>query len=161
MLNKAVFVDRDGTIVKDVVYCSNPDDLDFLPTVLDGIKLLNSVGIRLIVVTNQSGVARGIFTEETLGKIHKKMLAGIISQGGQVDAIYYCPHHPDEKCHCRKPNIGMLEQAAQDWGLDLKSSYFIGDKFLDMEAANKAGCKAILVPSESSRNWRYPRPHWI
>ncbi|MDD5700610.1 MAG: D-glycero-beta-D-manno-heptose 1,7-bisphosphate 7-phosphatase, partial [Dehalococcoidales bacterium] len=147
-MNKAIFVDRDGTVVRDVHYCRHPEDLEFLPSVVDGLRLLNRLDFKIIVITNQSGVARGYFTEETLGRIHDKMSSEIISAGGRIDAIYYCPHHPDDKCTCRKPEIGLLEQAAREWDIDMSQSYFIGDKFLDMGAANKAGCKAVLVPQE-------------
>jgi histidinol-phosphate phosphatase family protein len=147
--HKAIFLDRDGTIAKDVHYCSRPDDIELLPSVADGLKLLSKTEFKLIVITNQSGLARGFFTEQTLEKIHQKMKADIVALGGRIDGIYYCPHHPDDKCRCRKPEIGMIEKAVKDWDIDLNQSYFIGDKFLDIEAANKAGCKAVLVPQEA------------
>ncbi len=150
MLNRAVFIDRDGTIAKDVPYCSHPEDFKLLPTVGEGIKLLNNIGIKVVVITNQSGIARGYFTEETLQEIHKKMKSDLAFFEAHIDAIYYCPHHPDEHCQCRKPNIGMLKMAARDMEIDLSRSFFIGDRVLDMEAANKAKCKAILVPSEET-----------
>jgi D,D-heptose 1,7-bisphosphate phosphatase len=144
---KAIFLDRDGTLVKDVHYCSRPEDLEFLPTVIDGLKLLNDIDFKVIVITNQSGIARGYFTECTLNNIHEKMKADLLEQNIKIDAIYYCPHHPNDKCQCRKPNIGLFAKAASEWNLELSQSYFIGDKYLDAEAANKAGCKVILVPS--------------
>jgi len=147
-MNKAIFLDRDGTIAKDVRYCSRPEDFVFLPTVFDGLKLLSKTEFKIIVVTNQSGIARGYFTEEILSRIHAKMKAEITEHGGRIDVIYYCPHHPDDKCQCRKPNTGMLKNAANEWEIDLSGSYFIGDKYLDMEAANKVDCKAVLVPRE-------------
>lgn len=146
-MNRAVFIDRDGTIAKDIPYCSRPEDFELLPTVGEGIRLLNGSGFKVIIITNQSGIARGYFTEQTLQRIHEKMEGDLAGYGAHIDAIYYCPHHPDDHCHCRKPNIGLLEKAAQELRLDLSSSYLIGDKFLDIETANKARCKAVLVPS--------------
>lgn len=146
-MNKVVFLDRDGTIAKDVPYCSRPEDFMLLPTVGEGIRLLSRGGFKVIVITNQSGVARGYFTEEMLKKIHEKMKTDISALGASIDAIYYCPHHPDDHCRCRKPRTGLLEQAIHDWNIDISQSYFIGDKFLDMEAANNIRCKAVLVPN--------------
>lgn len=145
-MSKAVFLDRDCIIPKDVLYCNRPEDLRLFPKVGDGMRLLNKSGFKVILITNQSGVARGYFTEEALGSIHEKMLADLRRQGAWIDAIYYCPHHPDDCCNCRKPNTDMLEKASREWNIDLRRSYFIGDKFLDLEAANRAGCKAVLVP---------------
>lgn len=147
-MNKAVFIDRDGTIAKDVHYCSKPENFKFLSTVFDGFRILTKTEFKLIVITNQSGIARGYFDEDTLNKIHEKMKNIIESEGGRIDAVYYCPHHPNDKCNCRKPNIGLFKKAAQDWDINLTESYYIGNKFLDVEAANNSGCKAVLVPSE-------------
>jgi D-glycero-D-manno-heptose 1,7-bisphosphate phosphatase len=149
MMNKAIFLDRDGTIAVDVHYCSRPDDFVFLPTVLTGFKLLSESEFKIIVITNQSGLARGYFNEEVLKNIHDKMQAKVRNSGGRIDAIYYCPHHPDDKCACRKPNIGMIQKAASEWNIQLKDSYFIGDKYLDVETANRAGCKAIIIPNSA------------
>jgi histidinol-phosphate phosphatase family protein len=146
-MNKAVFIDRDGTLVKDVHYCRRPEDCNLLPTVGDGLHLLSRQEFKIIVITNQSGIARGYLTEEILGTIHAKLKSDVEKYGARVDAIYHCPHHPDDKCACRKPNTGLLDQALKDWNIDIKESYFIGDKILDVEAANRVGCKAILVPN--------------
>ena len=143
--NKAVFIDRDGTIARDVPYCSRPEDFELLPSVVEGIKLLNERNFKVVVVTNQSGIARGYFTEEMLAKIHDKMRAELASYGARVDAIYYCPHHPDENCECRKPKPKMLLQAASDLDIDLKQSFVIGDNDMDIEMGRRAGCKSILI----------------
>jgi len=145
--NKAVFIDRDGTLARDMPYCSRPEDFQLLPTVGNGLRLLNENGFKTIVITNQSGIAHGYFDEERLAQIHAKMQHDMASYGAHVDAIYYCPHHPQEECLCRKPNTGMLEQAIRDWGINTDQSYFIGDKYLDIQAANSMGCKAVIVPS--------------
>jgi histidinol-phosphate phosphatase family protein len=146
-LSKAVFLDRDGTLARDIHYCRRPEDLELLPTVAEGLRLLARLDYKIIVITNQSGIARGYFTEDTLSRIHEKMLQDIRQAGGRIDAVYYCPHHPDDACACRKPQTGLLQQAAREWNLDLSQSYFIGDKFLDMQAANKVNCKAVIVPN--------------
>ena len=146
-MNKAIFIDRDGTIVRDVHYCRRPEDCNLLATVGDGLHLLTSQEFKIIIITNQSGIARGYLTEEVLGTIHAKMKSDIEKYGARVDAIYYCPHHPDDNCACRKPNTGLLEQAVKEWNINIKQSYFVGDKILDVEAANRIGCKAVLIPS--------------
>lgn len=144
---KAVFVDRDGTISRDVPYCSCPEDFKLLPTVAEGIRLLNEQGFNVVVVTNQSGIARGYFTEETLTRIHQKMQDDLAKDGAHVDAIYYCPHHPDAGCECRKPNTGLFHKAAAELQIDLAGSYIIGDKLLDVATAKELKCKTVLVPS--------------
>ncbi len=144
---KTVFVDRDGTINRDVPYCSRPEDFKLLPTVAEGIRLLNEHGFKVVVVTNQSGIARGYFTEEMLAGIHRKMLDDLAREKAFVDAIYYCPHHPDAGCECRKPNTGLFHKAATELQVDTANSYVIGDKLLDVAAAKKLNCKAVLIPS--------------
>lgn len=144
---KAVFVDRDGTINRDVPYCSRPEDFELLPTVAEGIRLLNEHGFKVVVVTNQSGIARGYFTEQMLTKIHQKMRDDLAKEGAFMDAVYHCPHHPEDGCECRKPNTGLFHRAAAELQLDLASSYIVGDKLLDVAAAKGLNCKIVLVPS--------------
>ncbi len=145
MANKAAFIDSDGTIAKDVPYCRRPEDFELLPTVPEAIKLLNQNGCKVVVVTNQSGIARGYFTEETLAQIHNKMTHELAQSGARVDAIYYCPHHPDDGCDCRKPKIALFQQAAQELGINLNHSFVIGDMQMDIDASKALGCKTILV----------------
>lgn len=145
-MHKAVFVDRDGTINRDVPYCSRPEDFELLPTVAEGIRLLNEHGFKVVVVTNQSGIARGYFTEAMLHKIHRKMLADLAVEGAVIDAIYYCPHHPDDGCECRKPGTGLFHRAEAALDIDLAGSYVIGDRLLDVVAAREINCKVALVP---------------
>ena len=142
---RAVFLDRDGTIAKDGPYCSCPEDFELLPGVAEGIRLLNEHGFKVIVITNQSGIARGYFTEEMLAKIHDKMRSELAKYGAHIDGIYYCPHHPDEGCDCRKPKPTLILKAAQEHDIDLAKSFLIGDKPQDIEAGHLAGCKTILV----------------
>jgi histidinol-phosphate phosphatase family protein len=141
----AVFLDRDGTINREVHYLSRPEQLELLPGAGEAIRRLNDLDLPVILVTNQSGVARGYLSEETLQCIHEllgKMLAG---HGAHLDAIYYCPHLPDSGSPCRKPEIGMLEQAAREHGVDLRRSYVVGDMAKDIEMGRRAGARTILV----------------
>lgn len=144
-MHKAVFLDRDGTIAKDVPYCSRPEDFDLLPGAAEGIRLLNEHGLKVIVVTNQSGIARGYFTEDILTGIHDKMQKGLAEHKAHVDAIYYCPHHPDDNCDCRKPKTALLLKAANDLNIDVEQSYMIGDADKDVQLGKAAGCKACLL----------------
>ncbi|MDP6509757.1 MAG: HAD family hydrolase [Dehalococcoidia bacterium] len=139
-----MFLDRDGTINRDVPYCSRPEDMELLPGVARGIAHLNQ-HFKVVVVTNQSGVARGYFTEEMLGHIHRQMLRDLAREGARVDAIYYCPHHPDEGCGCRKPRPGLILSAAEELDIDLPNSYFMGDQLQGMAAAREAGCRGVLI----------------
>jgi len=151
MGKKAVFLDRDGTLAPDVPYCSRPEDFNLFEDVPRGIKKLNDNGFIVIVITNQSGIARGYFTEEKLSKIHDKLKRELNEVGAYVDGIYYCPHHPDDGCNCRKPSIGLFEKAIKDYDIDVKSSYLIGDRMLDIEAGYRIGCKNILVPENNHK----------
>ncbi len=145
MANKAVFLDRDGTISEDVNYCSCVEDFHMLPTVPAAIRLLNISGYKVVVVTNQSGIARGYFTEETVNLIHEKMCGELAQNNATVDAIYFCPHHPDDDCDCRKPKTGLFKEAAKELQIDLASSYMIGDMQSDIDVGKAAGCGTILV----------------
>lgn len=145
MANRGVFLDRDGTMAPDVHYCCRPEDFNLFPDVAKAIKLLNQRGFKVIVITNQSGIARGYFSEETLVKIHEKMKRELAKEGAYVDAIYYCPHHPDDNCDCRKPKPKLVFQAARDFEIDLTQSFVVGDMQLDVEFGKAANCKTILI----------------
>jgi len=149
-LKKAVFLDRDGTINEESEYLYKIEDCRFLPGVKEAVKLLNEAGYLVVVVTNQSGVARGYYSESDLEKLHQHMAKEFADSGARIDAWYYCPHHPDFHaesaiCDCRKPLPGMLLVAADELGIDLCSSWMVGDKSADMEAGLAAGCRSILV----------------
>lgn len=146
MKRKAVFTDRDGTINRDVHYLSDPNGLELYPTVAEGIRLLNDAGFLVVVVTNQSGITRGLFTLETLDAIHCRLLEKLAEAGARVDAFYYCPHHPDDGCNCRKPRTGLLQRAVADHGIDPSVSFFMGDRMMDVEAGQGIGCRTVLVP---------------
>ncbi len=149
MANRAVFLDRDGTMAPDVHYCRRPEDFELFPYTTKAVGLLNELGFKVIVITNQSGIARGYFTEETLADIHQKMERELAKEGAFVDAIYYCPHHPDDNCDCRKPKPKLILQAAKDFNIDLKHSFVVGDLQMDIDLGKTAGCKAILVGNPS------------
>ncbi len=141
----AVFMDRDGTINVEKNYIGNPDEFELIERADEAIKLLNKHGILAFVITNQSGVGRGYFDEDAVTKIHEKMKKLLSERGAWLDGVYYCPHHPDDNCNCRKPSTGLLEKAADEFGLDLGKSYIIGDKYTDTELAHRVGAKGILV----------------
>jgi D,D-heptose 1,7-bisphosphate phosphatase len=142
---RAVFLDRDGTIARDVNYCRRVEDFKLLPTVSRAIRLLNENHFKVVVITNQSGIARGFFTEEVLHQINLHMEQELARGRARLDAVYYCPHHPDDGCQCRKPQPGLLFKAAAQLGVSLKDSFMVGDKDKDVEAGRAAGCRSVLV----------------
>lgn len=150
--DRAVFLDRDGTINVEREYLHRPEEFRFIPGAPQAIKLLKEAGFRVIVVTNQSGIARGYFDEAAVNRLHRFMDEELGRFGAAVDAYYFCPHHPDyssddngKACGCRKPLAGMLFEAATDFSLDLTGSFIIGDKLADVQAGLNAGCRPILV----------------
>jgi len=152
MSNAAVFFDRDGTLIHDPGYLNHPDQVQLLEGAAEAIKELQLLGCKTIVATNQSGVARGIVTEEMLGKIHERLRELLAVKGAALDGIYYCPYHPDgvipeyrKDSDWRKPKPGMLLAAAQEMDLDLSRSWMVGDNDRDMEAGRGAGCRTILI----------------
>jgi len=145
MGNRAVFLDRDGTIAPDVIYCSRPEDFSIFPGTAEAVKLINQAGFKAIVITNQSGITRGYFSEDTLTAIHRKMLDELAVHGARIDAIYYCPHHPDDGCRCRKPETGLFRQAEKEHDIDFDGSFMVGDKQMDIDAGRAVGCRTVLV----------------
>jgi D-glycero-D-manno-heptose 1,7-bisphosphate phosphatase len=140
---KLVILDRDGVINEDSdEYIKSPDEWRAIPGSLAAIAKLNKAGIKVVIATNQSGVARGLFTIATLHKIHQKMQNELAKINGHIDDIFYCPHHPDDNCACRKPQPKMLLDILQKYG---HPALFVGDSFKDIEAARKVGCDVILV----------------
>jgi D-glycero-D-manno-heptose 1,7-bisphosphate phosphatase len=155
-LHPAVFLDRDGTLIEDTGYLSDPGQVCLLPGSAETLRLLRNAGFRLVVVTNQSGVARGHFNEICLAAIHDRMRDLLAAQGVQLDGLYYCPYHPDgivdayrKDSDWRKPGPGMLFQAAGDLGLDLAGSWMIGDAPRDIQAGRRAGCRTVLLGAAS------------
>jgi heptosyltransferase-2 len=143
-----VFLDRDGTLNYDPGYLKVAAELKLLTGVGPALARLKGAGARLVVVTNQSGVGRGIFTLKDLEAIHARLEGLLEQEGAALDAIDFCPHHPDDGCHCRKPEVGMVERAASELHLDLRRSYLIGDHARDIQLAHRVGAKAILTTTE-------------
>ncbi len=157
--NKAVFLDRDGTINVEKGYVHRIEDFEFIPGAPEAIVLLRDAGFLVIVVTNQSGVARGYYPLAAVHRLHRHMDEELAKFGVAVDAYYLCPHHPEGEqdeyskvCECRKPLPGMLKQAAEDFSIDLASSYMIGDHLSDVEAGLKAGCRPLFVTTGHGRD---------
>lgn len=145
---QTIFIDRDGTInvrPPKACYIETPEQFEWLPGAIDAIKMAKEAGFRIVMITNQPGIARGNLTEDTLSQIHSKMQADLKQHGCEIDTIYYCPHNWDDGCDCRKPEPGMFYQAEKDFSIDLTKCYMVGDDERDMEAARKADCKYIMV----------------
>jgi D-glycero-D-manno-heptose 1,7-bisphosphate phosphatase len=154
--NKAFFLDRDGVIVRNVPYLNSINNLEFLPGVDSAIKLINNFGYKCIVITNQSGVARGIVSVDQIFSIHEYVKKSLEKAGAIIDAFYFCPHHLKGKirtytieCNCRKPRPGMFFQAAKEHNLSLANSIMIGDSNIDIEAGRNAGCKSFLLYNQT------------
>lgn len=150
----AVFLDRDGTINEDTGYIDSPERLVIIDGAASAIKRLNSKGLRVVVITNQSGVGRGYFSREAADAVNKRLEEILRREGAHLDAIYYCPHHPDDNCECRKPGIGLVEKAKNDLRIDFKKSYVVGDKISDVEIAHTIGGKGILVLTGAGKDER-------
>lgn len=174
MHDRAVFLDRDGTINEEVGYLHEIEALRFIQGVPQAIRLFNERQFKVIVVTNQAGVARGYYEESAVDRIHAAIQKQLRAHHARIDAFFYCPHHPTEgmggykkACNCRKPKSGMLERAALQLGVDLGKSFMIGDKLSDLETGAAAGCGYILVrtgygrKTEQSLGGRIPQPDFI
>lgn len=168
MHKPAVFIDRDGVINKNPGehhYITEWDEFVFLPRVKKAIKLLNDAGIPVIVITNQAGISKGIFTVEHLEKLHGKMKRELEEAEAYIQEIYYCPHKDEDNCKCRKPNTDLLHQAAKRHKIDLALSYFIGDSVTDIQAGKDAGCKTVFIKRgrkiSEIRNLKTHRPSRI
>ncbi len=161
-LNKiAVFLDRDGTINEDKGYINHPDRIELIPRSAEAINRLNKEGILSIIVTNQSGVARGYFKEELLPIMNRRLEDLLKEKKAQIDAIYYCHHHPDDNCSCRKPRSGMLKKAAEEFNLNLKDCFVVGDKYTDVVLGHNVGAKSVLVLTGYGKGqWEYDRQEW-
>jgi heptosyltransferase-2 len=140
-----VFLDRDGTTNRDTGYIKTPDELEVFPGAVEAIARLKQAGAKVVMITNQSGVGRGFFSLEMLGAIHARLREIFQAGGASLDGLYYCPHHPDDGCACRKPGTAMVERAVADLGLDLSRAYVVGDQRCDIELARRIGAKGILV----------------
>jgi D-glycero-D-manno-heptose 1,7-bisphosphate phosphatase len=145
-LSPAVFLDRDGTINQDREdYVKSLEEFELLPEALRGIAALSKSDAKIVVVSNQSGIARGYFTLQTLDAMTERMVEAVTDMGGRIDGTYYCTHGPEDRCECRKPLTGLLSRAAKELHLDLSRSIMVGDSFRDMIAGHAAGCEATVL----------------
>ncbi len=159
-MKPAVFFDRDGTLIYDKVYLNDPQLVEFIPGAIDILQRLKQAGYLLVIVTNQSGIARGLVQVENLHKIHARMQEILKPHGVQIDDFYYSPHAADSNHATRKPNPGMLEEAIAKWNIDRSRSWMIGDKMIDVEAGYRAQTQTILVNSQDDSSSDYT-PHAI
>ena len=158
-LSPAVFIDRDGTIMEDTDYCSHPKDVRILPGVIEALRRLKSLGFKIIIITNQSGIGRGLFTLDQYRAVESEVLQQL--GDGLVDATYYCPDAPGQDSKFRKPAPGMVLKATQDHQIDLSRSFLIGDKEVDVECAHNAGVRAIRVRTEIQRDMTGSNADWV
>ncbi len=163
MSNKAIFLDRDDTLIEDTGYISSPEQVKLLTGVARALIELKALEYKLVIVTNQSAVARGIVTEKVLGDIHKRLEQLLAEKNAFLDGIYYCPYHPKgvvkkyrQENDCRKPNPGMLLRAAEEMDIDLDESWCVGNSISDVEAGLRAGCKTILIDLPSHQQQLKP-----
>jgi D-glycero-D-manno-heptose 1,7-bisphosphate phosphatase len=164
----AIFLDRDGTVNEEMGYINHAERFVLFPFVADSIRIFNDLGFLVIIVTNQSGIARGYFSEQLMRQIHNQLRSDLKKMGARVDAIYYCPHHPTEgkgkytrECNCRKPKPGMIEQAVLEYDIDLTRSFMIGDRYKDIEFARNLNMRAALVLTGYGRGeYQYQSQSW-
>jgi D-glycero-D-manno-heptose 1,7-bisphosphate phosphatase len=159
-MGRAVFIDKDGTLLLDVPYNVDPQRIELSPGAADAVASFAGCGYRVIVVSNQPGAALGLFPEEALAAVEERLRALL----PQVAGFYYCPHAPDHGCGCRKPEPGLLERASREHGIDLPGSWMIGDILDDVEAGRRAGCRTILLDAGNETEWRVSdarSPHHI
>ncbi|MBI3625838.1 MAG: HAD family hydrolase [Candidatus Rokubacteria bacterium] len=164
----AVLIDRDGTLTEEVGYVNHPKRLRLLPRSAEAVRRLNRSGVKAVMVTNQSGVARGYFTEEVLQAVNEALVSQLKAEGAYLDGLYVCVHHPTlgeppyrAVCDCRKPEPGLLRRAAADLGLDLSRSWTVGDKISDVLAGRRAGTGSILVlTGYGLGEWEFRRSRW-
>jgi histidinol-phosphate phosphatase family protein len=159
---RAVFLDRDGTLIEDQDYPRDPERVRLLPRVTEALARLQEAGFHLVAVSNQSGIGRGVVTEDEARAVHERFIRVLAEEGMSLQAVKYCPHTPSDGCDCRKPAPGLLLAAAEELGLDLPGSFMIGDKRSDVEAGRRAGCRTILFAPQGmaddradhvSRSW--------
>lgn len=167
-MKRAVFLDRDGNVCEDVGYLGDPSMLRVYSYASEAIRRINESSMLAILVTNQSGVARGYFGEDAVLRVHDRLEDELARGGARLDGIYYCPHHPTigqpsyrQSCECRKPRPGMLVRASADHDIDLSQSFVVGDKYSDVRLAHEAGAHAVLVRTGYGRGeWEYDRATW-
>jgi|SRR5690348_1475327 len=167
-LRPAIFLDRDGTVTDEVGYINHISRAKIYPYAPEAVRMLKSTGLPVIIVTNQSGVGRGYFTEEIVNQVHRMVQDALQAAGTSVDAFYFCPHHPGaavekyrQECRCRKPGTGMPEEAAEQFSIDLAASYVVGDTYRDMQMGFNIGARTILLMTGYGRGeYEYRRQNW-
>jgi D-glycero-D-manno-heptose 1,7-bisphosphate phosphatase len=157
MTRKAVFLDRDGTLIVDQAYLHKPSQVEILPGVIPALRAIQSAGYLLIIISNQSGVGRGYFTLEEVDKVNHHLGNLLNKHGIKISGTYYCPHRPNEQCSCRKPEPGMVIQAIKEYKIDASHSYLVGDKWTDVEAAIAAGVEPVWLTKEFNDVNKHPR----
>ena len=152
MKNVALFLDRDGTINEEREFISSPEQIQLIPRSAEAIRDANSSGLKVFIISNQSGIARGFLTEQQLAHVHRRLVAQLEREEARIDGIYYCPHHPEfgdhpyrADCECRKPKPGLLQQAAKEFDVNLSHSYLVGDRLVDIQTGRAAGTTNVLV----------------
>jgi D-glycero-D-manno-heptose 1,7-bisphosphate phosphatase len=153
----AIFLDRDGTVIADRGYLADPDDIELLADAADGLRQMSQLGWPLVIVTNQSGISRGYFSNEILACINRRLNNLLLSRGIHLSGIYVCPHLPADRCRCRKPQPGLAHAAASDLGIELAQSFVIGDKLSDIGLAESIGATGILISSSYKSKERISR----
>lgn len=148
MSNRAVFLDRDGTLMQDVGYPRHPDQVALLPGAAEALAACRNVGLHLAIISNQSGVGRGYFDSDAVDAVHTRLLTLLAQKGVQIDDSQYCLHAPEDGCACRKPSPLMIQRSARRLNADLAQSFMVGDKLSDIEAGHRAGCHSILLGQE-------------
>jgi D-glycero-D-manno-heptose 1,7-bisphosphate phosphatase len=160
-LRGGVFLDRDGTVAEEVGYMNHLSRFRLFPYAAAAIRRLKQAGWPVIILTNQSGVARGYFPEELVRQVHERMVQELEAAGARIDGVYYCPHRAEDNCGCRKPRPGLLERAAREHGLELSRSYLVSDLYADLDMAQGEGCRSILVLSGYGRGeYEWNRGRW-
>jgi D-glycero-D-manno-heptose 1,7-bisphosphate phosphatase len=160
-LRRVALIDRDGTIIVDKVYLRDPDGIEFAPRAIDGLRLLRDAGFALVLITNQSGIARGYFNATRLEEIHDRLQSMLAAEGLRLEAIYVCPHGPDDGCDCRKPAPGMVRSAMRDFGFGPDEAVLIGDSDADMGAAEAAGVVGLRVASAGTSSATGVSEHFL
>lgn len=152
-MNKTVFLDRDGTINVDYGYVYKIEDLQFIDGALEGLKILSDLGYKLIIITNQSGIGRGMYTKKDFKVFNNYMLKTLKEEGININKVYYCPHNPDDNCNCRKPKLELFYKAIDDFNIDINNSFAIGDKPRDLSICKNENVKGILLTKDNNKEY--------
>lgn len=163
-MNKAVFIDKDGTLIKEIPYNVKPDLIEFEEGAIESLRKLQQLGYKVIIISNQPGVALGYFKEEELKQVEEKITELLARNNVHLDGFYYCPHSENDNCECRKPKPGLILLAAKNHQIELSRSWMIGDILNDVEAGNRSDCKSILIDNGNETEWlwsHHRKPNFI